>query len=48
VISETKFSAAVAPLRRIVDSTTPVFTVAVRIAPAAGAEGWFDADLLCQ
>jgi hypothetical protein len=48
VISETKFSAAVAPLRRIVDSTTPVFTVAVRIAPAAGAEGWFDADRLCQ
>jgi hypothetical protein len=48
VISETKFSAAVAPLRRIVDSTTPVFTVAVRIAPGAGAEGWFDADRLCQ
>ena len=48
VISETKFSAAVAPLRRIVASTTPVFTVAVRIAPRAGAEGWFDADRLCQ
>ena len=48
VISETKFSAAVAPLSRMVASTTPVFTVAVRMAPAAGAEGWFDADRLCQ
>jgi len=48
VISETKFSAAVAPLSRMVASTTPVFTVAVRMAPAAGAEGWFDADLRCQ
>jgi hypothetical protein len=48
VISDTKFSAAVAPLSRMVASTTPDFTVAVRIAPAAGAEGWFDADRLCQ
>jgi hypothetical protein len=48
VISDTKFSAAVAPLNRSVASTTPVFTVAVRTAPGAGADGWFDADRLCQ
>jgi hypothetical protein len=48
VINDTKFSAAVAPVSRIVASTTPVFTVAVRIAPVAGTGGWFDADRLCQ